>query len=186
VRKSTFGAFVFFAAFAAFSVKVKSDVARSQALKSFSVSVSEGAKPADFHLPSSDGAIYRLEDEVAGSRVVLINFWATWCPPCRIELPQLERLYSRYRDSGLQILAVDVGEDEETVRDFLRRRPVSFPVLLDSERHVAAKYHVEAFPTTILLDAEGNVIEVIEGLDPYLAYRVESLLEPESEAVDEY
>lgn len=184
MRKSTLGAGVFFAAFFAFSLKVKSDLARSQALNSFSVAVSQGSRPPEFLLESADGSAYRLEDEVAGSRVVLINFWTTWCPPCRIELPQLERLYSRYRDSGLQILAVDVGEDEETVREFLRRRPVSFPVLLDRERQVAAKYHVEAFPTTIILDSEGNVVEVAEGLDPYLAYRVESLLEPDSE--DQY
>ena len=185
MRKSTFLAVVFFAAFAAFSLKVKSDVARSQALQSFSVAVSQGSRPPEFLLESTEGTAYRLEDTVAGSRVVLINYWATWCPPCRIELPQLERLYSRYRDSGLQILAVDVGEDEETVREFLGRRSVSFPVLLDPERHVAVQYHVEAFPTTIVLDSEGRVIDVVEGLQPYLAYQVESLLAPESEPEEE-
>jgi thiol-disulfide isomerase/thioredoxin len=186
VRASTLGICAFFLAFAAYSGKVKRDIALKEGLASFSGTVSYGDAPPDFELHSVDGAAFRLADETKGKKVVLINFWATWCPPCRLEMPQLEALYQRYRDSGLQILAVNVGEEEQTIRAFLATRPLSFPVLRDSDQSIAARYRIEAFPTTVLLDAEGKVIDVTEGLDPYLAYRVESqITDDESDAEDE-
>jgi hypothetical protein len=96
-------------------------------------------------------------------------------------MPQLETLYQRHRAAGLQILAVDVGEDQATVSAFVAAKPVSFPVLLDRDQLVSTRYRVEAFPTSLLLDSEGNVVDVIEGLDAYLPYRIESRLESGSE-----
>lgn len=185
MKRSTIAACAFFAAFAAFSVEVKRDVARKEALASFSGPLSYGVRPPDFELPATDGATHRLEEQRRGKKVVLINFWATWCPPCRVEMPQLENLYQRYRDSGLQILAVDVGDEEEAIRTFLEEKSLSFPVLVDREGLVASLYRVEAFPTTVLLDAEGKVIDVTEGLDPYLGYRVESRLDEKSDRESE-
>jgi thiol-disulfide isomerase/thioredoxin len=182
VKISTIGACVFFVAFSAFSVKVKRDVARKEAMDSFSGGLSYGDVPPRFELAASDGTLHRLDEAVPGKKVVLLNFWATWCPPCRLEMPQLQTLHERYRDKGLQILAINVEEDEKTVRDFLSQRTLSFPVLLDREGLVAARYGVEAFPTTVLLDAEGKVFDVTEGLDPYLAYTIESMLEDDGES----
>ncbi len=188
MKTSTIGACAFFVAFSAFSVKVKRDVARKEAMDSFSGGLSYGPTgnvPPGFELAASDGTLHRLDEVVPGRKVVLLNFWATWCPPCRLEMPQFQTLYERYQDKGLQILAINVGEDEKTVRDFLGQRTLSFPVLLDREGLVAARYRVEAFPTTVLLDAEGKVFHVTEGLDPYLAYTIESMLEDDDESEDE-
>ncbi len=184
MKTSTIGACLFFVAFSAFSVKVKRDIARKEAMDSFSGGLSHGDVPPGFELAASDGTLHRLDEAVPGRKVVIINFWATWCPPCRLEMPQLQTLYERYQDQGLQILAINVGEDEKTVRDFLSQRTLSFPVLLDREGLVAAQYRVEAFPTTVLLDAEGRVFQFTEGLDPYLAYTVESMLEGGGDSED--
>jgi thiol-disulfide isomerase/thioredoxin len=184
VRTSTIGACAFFIAFSAFSIKVKRDLAREEAMKSFSGGLSHGDVPPSFELTATDGTLHRLEEVVPEKKVVVLNFWATWCAPCRLEMPQFQTLYERYRDKGLQILAVNVQEDEKTVRDFLDQRTLSFPILLDREGLVAARYRVEAFPTTVVLDAEGKVVDVTEGLDPYLAYTIESLLENDVESGD--
>lgn len=181
MKISSVGICVFFVAFAAFSAKVKRDVARNEALASFSESVSYGVPPPGFELGALDGETYRLEDQITGRKIVLISFWATWCPPCRLEMPQLESLYERYRDSGLQVLAINVGEDGDTVQKFVDKRTLSFPVLLDRDGLVSTRYHVEAFPTTVLIDSDGKVLEVTEGLHPYLAYGIESQLDDKSE-----
>lgn len=185
VKLPTVFACVFFLGFAAFSVKVKNDISRKEALSSFEGPVSFGSRPPAFELMSTAGTSYQLEQEVKGRKVVLINFWATWCPPCRLEMPVFEKLYTEHGEAGLQILAVNVGEDEETVESFLSAKPVSFPVLLDRDEVVSTRYRIEAFPTSVILDAQGKVVDVIEGLDPYLSYRVESHLEPETENEDE-
>jgi thiol-disulfide isomerase/thioredoxin len=184
LKISTIAACLFFVAFSAFSVKVKRDVARKEAMDAFSGGLSYGDVPPEFELAASDGTLHRLAEVVPGKKVVLLNFWATWCPPCRLEMPQLQTLHERYQDKGLQILAINVEEDEKTVRDFLSQRTLSFPVLLDREGLVAARYRVEAFPTTVLLDAEGKVFHVTAGLDPYLAYTIGSMLEDDGESKD--
>jgi thiol-disulfide isomerase/thioredoxin len=177
MSRSTVTILLSFAAFAAFSAKVKVDVRRKEALQIFEEGLPPGTPAPHFSLMDVNGATVQLEEQVAGRRAVLVNFWATWCAPCRLELPQFERLYTEHRDEGLQILGVNVGEDEETVRAYLRAKPVSFPVLLDKDKLVSIRYRVGAFPTTIIVDKEGKVQRVVEGLDPYLQYRINSLLE---------
>jgi len=167
----------FYVAFAVFSVKVKRDVARAEAFDTFGGGLPRGHAPPAFELPDLEGASFALDREVESGELVVVKFWATWCRPCRLELPMLDDLNERYRDAGLRILAIDVGEDRDTVEAFLRERPVSFPVLMDTDRAVATRYRIEAFPTTILVDREGNVVDVTEGLDPYLGYRIEAHLE---------
>ncbi|BAN69864.1 TlpA disulfide reductase family protein [endosymbiont of unidentified scaly snail isolate Monju] len=90
-------------------------------------------------------------------QVVLVNFWATWCPPCIEEIPALERLYRARRDQGLTILAVAVGDPPERVRDFLASHPVRFPVLLDEQGEALKRWGVHAFPTTFVLDRAGRI-----------------------------
>jgi thiol-disulfide isomerase/thioredoxin len=93
-------------------------------------------------------------------RLVLVNFWATWCPPCRREMPSLERLYQQLRDRGLTVLAVDVGEDADTVFAFtgqLEPAP-SFPLLLDPDSRAAQDWQVKGLPTSFLIDRQGRVI----------------------------
>lgn len=90
-------------------------------------------------------------------RVVLVNFWATWCPPCVKEIPSLQRLYTARKRQGLEILAVDVGELHKQVADFLSDKPVDFPVLLDTEGQQLKHWGVHAFPTTFVLDRSQRI-----------------------------
>ena len=90
-------------------------------------------------------------------RVVLVNFWTTWCPPCVEEIPSLQRLHERLNAKGLEILAVDVGESEATLRAFLADKPIDFPVLMDGAGEALRRWGVYAFPTTLILDRAHRV-----------------------------
>lgn len=175
-RTSTAALVLFYLAFAAFSVKVKRDVARAEGLDRFQIELPRGYSAPDFALPNLQGTAVELAAEIESGELVLLDFWATWCPPCRLELPMLDTLQKRYGDRGLRVVAIDVGEDRATVEAFLNERNLSIPVLLDIDHSVATRYRIEAFPTTILLE-DGKVAEVVEGLDPYLGYRIEVYLE---------
>lgn len=109
----------------------------------------------DFRLKSDDGKEYRLSD--FRGQVVVLNFWATWCPPCRYEMPSLERARKAVHGQGIVILAVNVGEDETTVFAFTGRYPVNFPLLLDRDGAVVRQYPVIGLPTTYVIDPRGRV-----------------------------
>lgn len=176
-KLSTAALVLLYAVFGVYSAKVKRDVAQAEAFDSFRGHLPYGHAPPDFELPDIEGTTVTLDRVTEDGELVLINFWATWCPPCRLELPQLDKLNERYGEAGLRIVAIDVGENDATVVAFLQERPVSFPVLMDTDRAVATRYRIEVFPTTILLDDDGNVVDVTEGLDPYLGYRIEGYLQ---------
>jgi len=126
-------------------------------LMSFSLSAwaqsVEGAAP-DFTLKSNQGKNMRLE-ELRGE-VVMLNFWASWCGPCRQEMPLMNDIYKEYKDLGFTILAVNVDEDSADADRFLTAVPVDFPVLYDNESKVSEIYNVDAMPTTVLIDRDGN------------------------------
>ena len=97
-------------------------------------------------------------------KVVILNLWATWCPPCREEMPSMERLYLKYKDQGLVILAVSADENgKKAVSQFLQRTPYSFPILLDSDSVVQNAYGVFRFPETFIIDRNGIVVKKIIG-----------------------
>jgi peroxiredoxin len=100
---------------------------------------------------------WRLAD--LRGRVVLVNFWATWCPPCRKELPSLERLWRQREGEGLVVLGVNVGEDADVVFAFNNglETPLSFPLLLDEDAAVAKSWPVRGLPTTYLVDRQGRL-----------------------------
>ena len=109
-----------------------------------------------FRLPRTGGGEAALTDW--RGRVVLINFWATWCGPCRGEMPALERLWRRYRDRGLVVVGVSADRgDAGPVRRFLRETGVSFPVLLDRAGEVRRRYEVWALPFTYLVGRDGRL-----------------------------
>jgi thiol-disulfide isomerase/thioredoxin len=91
-------------------------------------------------------------------RVVFLNFWATWCGPCRTEMPSMEALYGRLKGRDFEILAVDAQERPSEVTAFLRQYRLSFPSVLDSAGRVSRLYNITALPTTFILDREGNII----------------------------
>lgn len=109
----------------------------------------------DFTLKSRDGKNIRLS-ELRGE-VVMLNFWASWCGPCRQELPHLDALAKRYGRGGFTLLGVNVDANPEDAEKLLKEIPVSFPVLLDSSSKVSELYQVDAMPTTVIIDRNGKV-----------------------------
>ena len=111
----------------------------------------------DFELRDIDDAVHRLSD--FRGRVVMLNFWAIWCPPCVREMPSLQRLYDKYRERGLVVVAVNQFEDPDLVFEFTGRLDVdlTFPMLFDRESRVAEQLGVMGLPTTYLLDTAGNI-----------------------------
>jgi len=107
-----------------------------------------------FTLTSLDGKTYAL-DSLKG-RVVLLNFWATWCPPCRKEMPDMEKLFREYESKGLTVLAVS-DEDRKTVEDYLQKNPYTFPVLLDPGRKANTAFMIEGIPKSFIFDREGRL-----------------------------
>ncbi len=125
----------------------------------------ETAIPApNFTLKSLSGENIKLND--LRGEVVMINFWASWCGPCRQEMPLLERLYKRYQPMGFTLLGVNVEEDSQMAINWLKDTPVTFPILFDRENEVSEKYHVIAMPTTLLLDRDGNIRFIHQGYQP--------------------
>ncbi len=127
-------------------------------------SAAQATTPApapDFALPSRDGGEVRLS-ELRG-QVVMINFWATWCGPCRQEMPLLQQISARYEPLGFTLLGVNVEPDSAPAKAWLEKVPVTFPILFDRENTVSASFGVEAMPSTVLVDREGRVRHVHRG-----------------------
>jgi peroxiredoxin len=122
----------------------------------------KGQPAPDFTLTDMQGQQVSLSD--LKGKVVILNFWATWCPPCREEMPSMEMLYRKYKDQGLVILAVNVEKDgKQLVEAFLQRSPYTFPILLDTQAEVQNRYKVFRFPETFIIDRNGNVVEKVLG-----------------------
>jgi len=114
-----------------------------------------GRDAPDFTLPTLTGPNLRLAEQKG--RVVMLNFWASWCGPCRREMPELEKLYGRYRASGFQLLAISVDEDPANAAGASSRMGVHFPVLLDGQRKVSRQYELDTMPSTVIIDRDGRM-----------------------------
>ncbi len=125
--------------------------------------VKQAAAP-DFALKSASGENLRLS-ELRGE-VVMINFWASWCGPCRQEMPLLDELYRQYSPMGFTILGVNVEEDSSKARQMLKDIPVDFPVVFDNKSTVSKLYDVVAMPSTVLVDRDGNIRYLHRGYKP--------------------
>jgi peroxiredoxin len=110
---------------------------------------------ADFTLQDLKGEAWTLKDQ--HGKVVLVNFWATWCPPCRKEMPDLQSLYKKYKDKGLVVLAIS-DEDLAKVRPFIAEQDIKYPVLLDPGRQVAKLYNVDGLPQSFVYDRNGKLV----------------------------
>lgn len=118
----------------------------------------------DFTLKSRQGENLRLED--FRGQVVMLNFWASWCGPCRQEMPLMDEIYEQYKDLGFTVLAVNVDENREEAHRFLDNVPVSYPILYDPESRVSEQYNVQAMPTTVMIDRNGNARFLHYGYKP--------------------
>ena len=107
-------------------------------------------------LKTLDGQNHSLAQHAG--KLVLVNFWATWCQPCIREMPSMERLYAKYKPSGLEIVAISLDQgNEDDVREFVAKLKLTFPIVLDPEHKAKALYKVRGLPTTYLLDRQGQV-----------------------------
>ena len=140
----------------------------------------QGFLSPEFELEMLDGENGALQD--FSGKVVLLNFWASWCPPCRSEMPAVQRVYETYQADGFEVVAVNMAHQDSLpdVQSFLDVYGLTFPVLLDQTGETAAKYQVRALPTTFLIDRQGVIREVLIGgplSEAFLTAKVEGLLE---------
>ena len=134
----------------AFSVLVMTTLVASLAWAAQTLS---GPAPG-FTLQSRDGGQVSLAS--LKGNVVMVNFWATWCVPCRQEMPHLQALYERYNSLGVELLAVNVEDNPEGARKWLEETPVTFPVLFDPKNEISKLYKVVAMPSTVLVGRDGS------------------------------
>ena len=118
----------------------------------------------NFTLKSLSGKNLKLS-EMTGN-VVLINFWASWCGPCRQEMPLLNDLHNKYESLGFTVIGVNVEEQSDAARGFISDYPVDFPILLDNNNQVSKLYNVVAMPTTVVVDRDGNLRFLHKGYKP--------------------
>lgn len=127
----------------------------------------------DFEASTATGDMVRLSDY--RGQVVMLNFWATWCPPCRAEMPAIQAAYAEYEDDGFVVLAINNRETALQVQQFGGSYGLSFPLVLDQDASLASQFAVRSFPTSIFLNAEGNAYATHSGaltpeqLEAYIA-----------------
>ena len=133
--------------------------------------VDEGARAPELGARTLEGQTLRMAD--LRGKVVIVDFWASWCEPCREEMPVLERLYRRYREQGLVVVGVSVDRTERNARGFLRRTRVSFPIIHDANHAIANRYSPPKMPSSYIVDRRGVIRHVHEGFRAGDAERME-------------
>ncbi len=119
-------------------------------------SLSNKQPAPDFKLIDMDEKIHRLSDYKG--QPVIVNFWATWCPPCREELPSMNLGWKKIKNQGIIMLAINVGEDEDTIFTFTGDYPIDFTVLLDQTGEVTDQWPMKGLPTTFIIDTQGRIV----------------------------
>ena len=134
----------------------------------------EGKAAPQFSLQTTAGKDMNLASEKGN--VVLLDFWATWCPPCRASLPHLQKVYEdeKFKSDGLKVYAVNEGETKDKAADFCKQNNLTFPVALDKSSSVGGKYLVRGIPTTVVIGRDGKVKKVFVGYDDGLEEQVRS------------
>jgi peroxiredoxin len=122
----------------------------------------KGAKAPDFTLPGLDGEMVRLADQKG--KVVFLNIWATWCPPCVDEMPSMEKLYQQLKGEDFEILAVSIDKQgAEAVLPFMKKHNLSFTALIDAKESLKYKYQTRGVPETFIIDRNGIIVEKVIG-----------------------
>lgn len=124
-----------------------------------------GQVAQSFTLDALDGG--RSSLAAYRGRVVFMNLWATWCPPCRAEMPDLQRFYQRYKSQGVAVVGIDQGESATTVRMFARSLGVRYPILLDTQQQYGRVYQALGLPTTVIVSPLGMVVKTFDGALSY-------------------
>jgi peroxiredoxin len=139
-----------------------------------------GDEAPSFVLPQLDGEDLSLETLLQDNHLVLLNFWATWCPFCWIEMLELEKIRRKYGPEGLEILAIAVDEPD-SVRTHAEMEPQSYLIALDPDATVAGRYGVDALPTSILVGRDGTVLRTSQGLTVDLEEQLAAFMETAAE-----
>lgn len=126
------------------------------------VSFSNSAKAPDFNLKDQYGVTHSLENYKG--KVIFLNFWATWCPPCKKEMPDIENIYKEYGENKKDVVILGVNSEKENeAKKFLKDKGYTFPTVIDENSEVMRKYFIQAFPTSFVIDKEGNVYGYVMG-----------------------
>ncbi|UCB51321.1 MAG: TlpA family protein disulfide reductase [Deltaproteobacteria bacterium] len=128
----------------------------------FKIPLQEGNPAPDFTFPDLDGRQVSLSD--FRGKVVLVNIWATWCPPCRDEMPSMQKLYERFKGEHFEILAVSIDADgREAVAPFMQQMNLTFPALLDPEGKIRSLYAITGVPESFIIDKNGILVQRVIG-----------------------
>ena len=130
-----------------------------------------------FNLKNLNGENVSLDGLLGKNKAVLVNFWATWCPFCIEETPDLVKLKTKYKDSPFEIVGINVGESKEEAAAFAKRLHINYTVLLDEDNSVAQSYHVVGIPTTFLISAQGKIVGEYHAFTSQLESDVEKVLQ---------
>ena len=130
-----------------------------------------------FTLKDPQGKAVSLEAALKNNKAVLLNFWATWCPPCREEIPDLIRLQKEYGTRSFTVLGVDVGESPAKVSNFINKMAINYPVARYRDQVVAAQYGIVGIPTSYLISSEGKIIAKYHAATPELFSDVKKIIE---------
>jgi len=123
--------------------------------------VAVGSEAPDFALVDMQGNKHKLSDY--RGQGVFLNFWGTWCPPCKKEMPYINNQYHQYKDKGVQVLTVDIQESELAVNQFAERLKLDFPIMIDTDKEVMNTYGIDPLPATFLIDKNGKVVNYYTG-----------------------
>lgn len=124
----------------------------------------------EFSLPGLDGEIYTLSD--FNGKVYIIDFWATWCGPCRLSIPFLKRLYGELRDKGLVVIGIGL-DSEPALRSFAEQMEIDYPVLVGT-REIAIRYKIRGIPTMFIVDKKGKIIDRVVGYAPSVEGKIKN------------
>jgi len=156
-------------------------VARADSTPQTMMAVPDKPAAPDFALKDADRKLHRLSEQ--RGKVVLVNFWATWCPPCRREMPSMQRAWEKLQGGNFEMYAVNVGEDEDTIFGFTFSTGVelTFPILLDRDAHTIKAWPVVALPTSFVIDPQGRIVyRAVGGRewdDPQLLRQIRKLMD---------
>jgi peroxiredoxin len=151
------------------------------ALFTRSTVLAKGDKPPAFRLAGLDNKVHEWKD-YAGKPLIL-NFWGTFCPPCRNEMPALQKQYEKWKGQGLELVGINLSEDRLTVESFVRQVGANFPILLDKDKKTEKRYGLKQYPTTYFIAADGTIQEVVIGgllSEEEIQTRVERLMKSKS------
>lgn len=146
-------------------------------LFSKSVVLKKGDKPPDFRLAGLDNKVHEWKDYEG--KPLIVNFWGTFCPPCRNEMPALQKQYEKWNSQGLELIGINLSEDRLTAESFIRQVGVSFPILMDKDKKTEKAYGLKQYPTTFFIGRSGKIQEVVIGgllTEDEIEVRVERLM----------